>query len=107
MWKVDDITLQWLKVSNNAGRIYFVPWTQDPELLPLHVLTIIPADPAESANLTLTVPAGELPGWERKRVVTPAFRQQELAKLWQRERRKLEKQGSLEPLPVPIHKCAT
>jgi hypothetical protein len=103
MWYVDDITLHWLKVRHETGRTYFVPWEQDPALTALHVLAVIPADAAESPELTVRIPATEMSEWERDRIITSSLRDAALVNRWRRERRKLEKQGTLEPVPVPIH----
>ena len=102
MWQIDDITLDWLKVRNASDRVYFVPWKQDPALLSLHVLVVVPADPQESEQLTETISAEEVPGWEGQRVVSPALRCSDLFSVWHDVRRGLEAVGSLPPLPVPV-----
>src|SRR5687767_15371535 len=98
MWKVDDITLHWLKVRHETGRTYFVPWEQDPALAALDVLAVVPADPAESPHLTVRIPAGELPGLAQDQIITSSMRDAALVNRWRRERRKLEKQGTLDPV---------
>ena len=102
MWPIDDITRQWLKVRNGSDRVYFIPWKQDPDLVSLDVLSVIPSDPAESASLVLTIPVEYLPSAEQERVVSPALRCEALARLWSRERSKLENQGSVEPMSAWI-----
>ena len=103
MWQVDDITLNWLKVRQETGRTYFVPWDQEPALAALDVLAVVPADPGESAALTVRIAPGELPELEREQIITSSLRDAALMKRWRKERWKLEKQGTLEPLPVMVH----
>ena len=105
-YHVDDITLHWLKVRNEAGRTYFVPWDQEPALAAMNVLAVVPADPKESPELTVMLGGGESPRAEGSKVISSSLRDAALMKRWRKERRKLELQGTLEPLAITIHKAS-
>jgi hypothetical protein len=97
-WKVDDSIVHWLKVRSESGKAYFILWEQDPDFLAIDLLPVIPSNPAESTELTVPLAAGELPWLREDELATSVIRDQDLVKLWRKERRKFEKTGDLEPL---------
>ena len=97
-WKVEDSIVHWLKVRSETGKAYFILWDQDPAFIAIDLLPVIPSNPAESTLLTVPLSAGDLPGLQRDEIATSVIRDSDLVRLWQEERRKLEKAGDLEPL---------